>query len=90
MNSQVFTEAINFARTHEQVAADIHTRDNNPDLVLISIRCNKTPFEGGQDGNFLRIIFDYKRRGQPDNIGPDVIIDMIPLAQSGFRVLPRI
>ncbi len=89
MNSTLLTDAINFAKSHLQILDLLNERDNDEKLILLSVSCKKTLFEGGKDGYFLRVIFDYRLRNERNTNGPDVFIDL-EYDNGKFKALPRL
>lgn len=89
MNSTLLTNAINFAKKHSQILDLLEDRDNNEDLILLSVSCKKTLYEGGKDGYFLRVIFDYRVRNERNTNGPDVFIDL-EYDNGRFKALPQL
>jgi hypothetical protein len=88
MNSKLLIEAINFAKNHSQIIDQVNERDNDDRLILQSISCKKTLYEGN-DGYFLRIIFDYRVKNESNTNEPDVFIDL-EYDGKKFKALPQL
>ncbi|GEM_PF-3415724 len=89
MTTTQIAEAIIFATNHSQINDILRERDEDDNLILMGISCKKTLYEGGNQGYFLRVIFDFKIRNQRNTPAPDVFID-VEYADGHFRALPEL
>lgn len=89
MTSTQIAEAVVFAKNHSQINEILSERDADDNLILMGASCKKTLYEGGNEGYFLRVIFDYKIKNQRNTPAPDVFIDL-EYVGGNFRALPRL
>lgn len=89
MTSSLLIDAINFAKTHSQIESLLNERDNDTELILLTVSCSKTLYEVPGTGYFLRVLFDYRKRNNRNTIAPDIFIDL-EYKDGKFKALPAL
>jgi hypothetical protein len=89
MTSSLLIDAINFAKTHSQIESLLNERDNDTELILLTVSCSKTLYEVSGTGYFLRVLFDYRKRNNRNTIAPDIFIDL-EYKDGKFKALPAL
>jgi len=89
LTSTLLADAISFAKSDPNMAANLQKRDNDDALYMAGIYCEMKTYTETPDKFYLRIIFDYAEFDNPGSKAPDIFVDLQTLAGGGFQILPN-